>query len=281
MLLAMLLFSTMGACVKLASGHYGAGEIVFYRSVVSMLVMVAVSRRAGLALRTSVPALQVTRSLTGATGLGLFFYAITGLPLATAITLNYTSSIWIAFFLTAGAVLMRAQHPDKRLVIMVLLGFAGTSLILRPTAGAGQWWHGVAGLLSGVAAAASYLQTARLNRAGEPEERIVLYYSMGGILIGGAMAAAEGWHPLTGDGIVLLLAVGVLAAFAQTLLTRAYARGNPLVSASLQYTGIVFSSIFGVLLFGDALTVGWASGVLLIVLAGCTATWLRSRAALA
>lgn len=278
MLAAMLLFSTMGACVKLASAGYGAGEIVFWRSVVSVGVMVAVCRRQGLALRTPVPAMQATRSLTGALALGLFYASITGLPLATAITLNYTSSIWIAFGLLAAALLRPGRaRPDPRLVGSVLLGFAGAALLLRPTVGEGQWPYGLAGLLSGVAAAASYLQVAALTRHGEPDERTVFYFSIGGLAVGAAMAGAQGWHALTPGGVGLLLAVGVLAAFAQTLLTRAYGSGQPLVSASLQYTGIAFSSLYGLLLFHDRFSLAWALGVALVALAGCGATWLRAR----
>ncbi|MED5618494.1 DMT family transporter [Ideonella sp. BN130291] len=281
MLLAMLLFSTMGACVKLASAWYSAGEIVFYRSIIASLVVVVVMRRRGTAVGTQVPGLHFTRSGAGAVALGLFFYGITGLPLATAITLNYTSSVWMAFFLVAMALASRSARPDVRLVAAVLLGFVGAALVLQPSLGPAQWRHGLAGLLSGVVAAVSYLQVARLSRLGEPDERIVFYFSLSGIVVGAAMAFGSGWHGHTLPGVALLLAVGVLAAFAQTLLTRAYASGNPLVSGSLQYTGIVFSSLYGLLLFHDSPSWPWALGVVLIVVSGCGATWLRSRPAAA
>ncbi|MCK7491069.1 MAG: hypothetical protein MZW92_04330 [Comamonadaceae bacterium] len=58
---------------------------------------------------------------------------IGGLPLATAMTLNYMSSVWMALFLIGGAVMLGAARIDGRLVAAVLLGFAGVALVLRPT----------------------------------------------------------------------------------------------------------------------------------------------------
>ena len=75
----------------------------------------------------------------------------------------------------------------------------------------------------------------------------------------------------------LLLAVGVLATAAQLLMTRAYGTGKPLVNASLQYLGIVFSALYGVLIFGDLLGLLSWIGILLIVVAGLGATLLRAR----
>ena len=117
MVLATLLFATMGVCVKLASAYYGAGEIVMYRGLVGTLFLFALSRAKGLSLKTSVPAMHFWRSLSGVIALSLWFFAISKLPLATAMTLNYMSSVWMALFLIGGAVLMGAAKVDPRLVV--------------------------------------------------------------------------------------------------------------------------------------------------------------------
>ena len=279
MVLATLLFATMGVCVKLASAYYGAGEIVMYRGLVGTLFLFAMTRSKGLSLKTSVPAMHFWRSLSGVIALSLWFFAISKLPLATAMTLNYMSSVWMALFLIGGAVLMGAARVDPRLVVTVLLGFLGVGLVLQPAMQEQQVWHGLAGLASGMLSAMAYLQVTSLGRAGEPEYRIVFYFSMGGVVAGAltTLASQGGWHAHTWTGAALLLAVGVLATAAQLLMTRAYGTGKPLVNASLQYLGIVFSALYGVLLFGDR--PGWKSwiGILLIVAAGLGATMLRAR----
>ena len=224
------------------------------------------------------------RSLSGTTSLCLWFYAIGGLPLATAMTLNYMSSVWIALFLVGGAVLLgpaRGQVDggiDGRLVAAVLAGFAGVALVLRPTLEQDQLWHGLMGLLSGLLSATAYLQVTALGRVGEPGERIVFYFSAAGVVAGAGLTAFTddaSTHDLR--GVALLLAIGVLATTAQWMMTRAYASGATLGIAALQYLGIVFGYVLGVWLFDDPVTTMSLAGMALIIGAGVAATQLRGR----
>ena len=279
MLGASLLFATMGACVKFASAQYAAGEIVLYRSLVGIGVTAISARAAGIALRTPVPGMHLWRSLSGVTALCLWFYSIGGLPLATAMTLNAMSSVWMAVFMLGGALIFGAPNRiDGRLVAAVLAGFAGVALVLQPTMAAEQLWYGLCGLLSGMLAALAYLQVKALGRAGEPELRVVFYFSLGGIVAGLAMAPfTGGLHAHSAGGVGLLLAIGVLATAAQLMMTRAYAIGRTLGNAALQYLGIAFSSLLGLWLFGDVLTWPAVAGMLLIVGAGLASTVVSLR----
>jgi S-adenosylmethionine uptake transporter len=274
---ATLLFATMGVCVKLASASYPAGEIAFYRGLVGMAIASGWVGLRGGTLRTALPAMHFWRSAVGVSSLILWFHAFAGLPLATAMTLNYMSSVWMALFMIGGAVLLGSARVDGRLVAAVLVGFAGVALVLRPTIGDEQLWYGLAGLVSGMLAALAYLQVTALSRAGEPEARIVFYFSVGTVAVGAATMAWSGASAHTASGLALLLAIGVLATAAQMLMTRAYAIGRTLSNASLQYLGIIFATGYGVLLFGDALTWSALAGMLLIVIAGLGATLLRAR----
>ncbi len=280
MVSASLLFAVMGVCVKEASASYGAGEIVLYRSLLGLAIMGTVLRWRGIAWRSPVPAMHLWRCLAGTTALCLWFHAIGGLPLATAMTLNYMSSVWIALFLIGGSVLLGPARGglDYRLVAAVLAGFAGVGLVLRPTIEHDQLWHGLIGLLSGLLSATAYLQVTALGRVGEPGERVVLYFSAAGVVAGALLTMLTGGpHGHTPRGLALLLAIGVLATLAQWMMTRAYATGATLGIAALQYLGIVFAGIFGVWLFDDPLTPMALAGMLLIIAAGVSATLLRPR----
>jgi drug/metabolite transporter (DMT)-like permease len=273
---ASLLFATMGMCVKLASADYNTGEIVFYRGVVGALLMVLLTRTRGGTLRTSLPAMHFWRSLAGVSALGFWFYAIAELPLATAVTLNYMSPIWMALFLMGRSILLGERGVDVRLVYTVLAGFAGVICVLQPTMAHHQLWGGLMGLLSGLLAAMAYLQVTALGKAGEPEVRVVFYFSAGSI-IAGALAASliSEWHSHTLQGMGMLLAVGMLATAAQLMITHAYRTGRMLVNASLQYLGIAWSFLYGVLLFDDPVTSLALLGMGLIVMAGIAAARLR------
>ena len=283
---AAFAFTLMGVCVKYASAHYGAGEIVLYRALVGLALMGLVMRWRGVGWRTHVPGMHFWRSLTGTTALCLWFYAIGGLPLATAITLNYMSSVWIALFLIGGAVLLGparggpAGGIDGRLVAAVLAGFAGVALVLRPTIDQDQLWYGLMGLLSGMLSAVAYLQVTALGRVGEPGERVVFYFSATGVVAGAGLAAVSGGlHAHEPHGLALLLAIGTLATAGQWMMTLAYATGATLGVAALQYLGIVFGFGFGVWLFDDPVTTLSLAGMALIIGAGVTATLLHDRRA--
>ena len=277
MICATFLFAAMGVCVKFASDLYGAGEIVMYRGLVGVIGIALVARARGISLKTRVPGMHAWRSVVGVTSLTMWFYAIGHMPLATAVTLNYMSSVWMALFLIGGAVVLGAQRVDPRLVATVLVGFAGVALVLQPSIDRDQMVPGVIGLGSGMLSALAYLQVATLGRVGEPELRVVFYFSIGGLVAGVALALLQGWHARhTAAGLALLLATGAFATAAQVLMTRAYAIGKPLSNASLQYLGIAFSFAFGIWLFHDPLTWAAAGGMVLIVGAGLAAARLRA-----
>ncbi|MDQ3185855.1 MAG: DMT family transporter [Pseudomonadota bacterium] len=274
---ASLLFATMGVCVKFASADYSTGEIVFYRGVVGAMMMALVMHVRSRTLRTNLPAMHAWRSLTGVSALWLWFYAIAELPLATAVTLNYMSPIWMALLLIGGSTLLGGSRVDARLTCTVLVGFTGVMCVLQPTMESHQLWGGMMGLLSGLLAAIAYLQVTALGKAGEPEDRVVFYFSVGSIGAGAlATSLINGWHAHTFQGMGMLLAVGVLATLAQLMMTRAYRTGRILANASLQYLGIAWSFFYGVLLFDDPITGLALLGMGLIAIAGITAVRLRA-----
>ncbi|WP_027477019.1 DMT family transporter [Curvibacter gracilis] len=290
MVVAAFFFASMGVCVKIASSQFNAAELVFYRGLLGIFFMWALARYSGISLRTRYPLMHAWRSLVGVTSLGAWFYAIGHLPLATAMTLNYMSSVWVAAFLVGGALMSwRPSATESRpmlqgpLVLTVLAGFAGVVMMLRPSLQGDQMFAALIGLLSGMCAAFAYMQVMALSRIGEPETRTVFYFAVGSALAGGLGMGVAGASPLSFPGALWLLPIGVLASLGQLCMTRAYAtarnqRGT-LVVANLQYSGIVFAGLYSVLLFGDHLPlVAWA-GMALIVGSGIGATVLRGKAA--
>lgn len=96
MLLAALGFALMGALVKLGATKFSSSELVFYRSLFGLITVSLYLRSQKLSLATPVLFKQMSRALVGFASLVLFFYAIAHLPLATAMTLNYTSPLFLA-----------------------------------------------------------------------------------------------------------------------------------------------------------------------------------------
>ncbi len=284
MLLACAFLASMGVCVKFASAYFQAFELVFYRGIISLVMMGLYARWAATSLHTPVPMMHFWRNVAGVFSLGAWFYALGKLPLATAMTLNYMSSVWIAAFLVGGTLMgtLAGSSPDMRrqgpLVLAVLSGFAGVVMMLRPTIEQDQMFAGLVGLMSGFVSAFAYMHVMALGRAGEPVVRVVFYFALGTTLAGGAGMLMFGVSPWNWEHAVWLLPIGVLASIGQMCLTRAYAKGATLVVANLQYAGIVFAALYGVFLFEEQLpTIGWL-GMWLIIASGIASTILRTRA---
>jgi S-adenosylmethionine uptake transporter len=280
MILASLFFATMSVCIKYAAPHFDTFELVFYRGFIGMAFMAMLCKVQKVPLRTQIPMMHVWRSIIGVASLSAWFYAIAHLPLATAMTLNYMSGVWVAAFLIGGTLVMgRVQDIGRQgpLVLTVIAGFSGVVMILRPTIEQNQLFAGVIGLLSGFGAALAYMQVAALGRLGEPESRTVFYFSVGTTVVGAVAIMFTDASPWTWPAALWLLPIGVLAALGQLSMTMAYTKGSTLVVANLQYSGIVFAALYGLFLFGDQIPLlGWA-GMLLIIMSGIASTALRNR----
>ena len=149
MLVAALGFAIMGVLVKIGAQKFSAAELVFYRSLFGLISIWLFIIMQKLPLATPYIGKHMSRSLVGFASLVLFFYAIAHLPLATAITLNYTSPLFLAVLMP----LMLHEKPRKILLLALVIGFIGVSLLLKPTISQDSWFAGLLGLFSGVGAA--------------------------------------------------------------------------------------------------------------------------------
>ncbi|MFH0128694.1 DMT family transporter [Variovorax sp. EL159] len=296
MVLGAFLFATMSVVVKIASAWFNSGEMVLGRGLIGIVFLWLLARNRGVSLATRYPGMHAWRSTIGVVSLGAWFYAIAHMPLATAVTLNYMSSVWVAAFLIGGTLLAwvpvpgrdgRVQRPPLQgaLALTVLAGFVGVVLMLKPTVNGNEGFAGMLGLLSGLTAAFAYMQVVALSRIGEPELRTVFYFAVGSAVAGAFATAATGFSggsSWTWQHALWLLPIGLLAALGQLCMTRAYAtaktQAGTLVVANLQYSGIVFAAFYSVVLFDDRIDAAGWGGMALIIASGIAATVLRQRA---
>lgn len=267
MLVASLLFACMGVCVKFAAATHSAVEITFYRSFISLILMFGLVRLRGVSLATPHWRWQLSRGVVGFSALFAYFYAITLLPLATAVTLNYTSAIFLAIYLALAGMRMRPG-----ILGALVIGLLGVVLLLRPTLHADQLIAGLIGLGSGVLAGMAYFSVRELGARGEPETRTVFYFSLVSSVCAGLWLAFSELHAVDLKNGLLLLGVASFATVAQLAMTRAYTRGKTLMSAALAYSTVIFSSLFGALFWGEVLDMAAWLAIGLIILSGIAAT---------
>jgi len=268
MLVAAALFALMSVLVKHASATFSPAELVFYRSAFGLLAIwgvIAIGQRRLLApLATPHFRAHFWRGLSGFAALVLFFYALARLPLATAVTLNYTAPL----FLAALSAWWLREHHGRGIVGAVLLGFVGIVLLLRPQVEGQAWLPALAGLVSGMLAAVAYVNVKQLGRLGEPEWRVVFYFTLISTVGAAAWMAVAGLHTPQASDWPWLIGIGVTATVAQLALTRAYHRGRTLTVGSLAYTTVGFSALYGVLLFGERLPLLAWIGMAVVAVAG-------------
>ncbi|MGB2903329.1 MAG: DMT family transporter [Candidatus Dechloromonas phosphoritropha] len=267
MLVASLLFASMGVCVKLAAETHSAVEITFYRSFVSLLLMFGLVRLRGVRLATPEWRWQISRGFVGFSALFAYFHAIALLPLATAVTLNYTSAIFLAIYLALTGMRLRIGMLGA-----LLVGLAGVALLLKPSLHADQLTVGLIGLGSGVLAGMAYFSVRELGARGEPEVRTVFYFSLVSSCCAALWLLFSDLHAVDPRSGLILLGVAIFATLAQLAMTRAYTRGKTLLSAALAYSTVIFSSLAGVLFWGEVLHATSWLAIALIILSGIAAT---------
>lgn len=283
MLFASFAFAAMGAAVKMASEFYSTSELLMYRGLVGTVMLLAMVRHQGGSLRTPFARAHIWRSVVGVVSLWLWFFAIGSLPLATAVTLNYMAPIWIAAWMFLLGWWTGTKHAEWPLVLAIGMSFLGVTLVLQPAVESNQWIGGLAGIASSVISAMAYMQVRKLGQMGEPEYRVVFYFSLSTTLAGLAgTVAGDGprdavFHSHTWPSFALLMAIGFSGLLAQMAMTRAYRVGKVLVVANLQYTGIVFSSLWGLVLWNDSFDWHVWLGIGVILASGIAATFYNTR----
>lgn len=126
---AVLSFCAMAIAARELLRHMGIFEIVFFRTAVALLIVMTLVLRTGSAtLRTRLIGVHLWRNLFQLGGQTSWVYAIGALPLATVFAIEFTSPIWTAVL----AALMLGERMNLGRMVMLVLGFAGVLVILRP-----------------------------------------------------------------------------------------------------------------------------------------------------
>jgi len=269
MLVASLGFACMGVCIKLASPDLTAAEAVFYRGGIAWLLAQLYVLSQGHSLRTPHLKAHLLRAGVGCCGMATYFSAIAMIPLASAVTLAYTSPLFMALILW----IWYREPVRLRAAMILLLGFAGVVLLLQPTLNGNQWLGAVVGLGAGVFAALAVLNVRRLGQLGEPEWLTVYYFSACSAVMGLIWTLWQGgFHPLNGTLFWLALGMGGFGYVGQMGMTIAFKRGKALTMANLSYSTVVFASLFGMAIWHEVLPVIAWLGIGLILVSSMAMT---------
>ena len=269
MLAATALFTLMGAVVKLVADRIPFFEIMFFRCLLAVPVVLLLMLRmgGGASLATRRLPQHVLRAATGTAAMSCSFFALTVLPLAEQTALTFTTPI----FVTLLAIPFLGEKVGIHRFSAVGLGFVGILVIALGKGaflGPADAWI-IFGMVVAVAHGMFSAATTLLVRSLSATERsgtIVLWQS----LLMTAFTACTlpfVWITPTGPEFLLLLVIGVMGGVAQVLLTEAFASAQVSSLGAYSYTGILWAVLLGWIFFGERPGMATFIGSGLIVLA--------------
>jgi drug/metabolite transporter (DMT)-like permease len=271
MLWAVFFFSVMNACAK-AVAHLPPMEIVFFRCIISVLLSVFWLRNVPLPGLGKHTWQLVGRGLAGTAALYLFFLTIQNMPLASAVTIGYTSPVFTA--LLAVLLLKEKSHPLQWMFFA--LSFAGVAA-LKGFDERVSWFYLGMGLLAAVGSGLAYVLVRSLKDKAHPLV-VVFYFQLVGSVVGGLFTLVNYVHPQGWDWLILLT-IGLTAHFGQVNLTHAIQGEKVGVISSLNFLGAIFAAVFGWLFFREHITF-WNLIAMALVVAGVLLNiWVNAKGA--
>jgi drug/metabolite transporter (DMT)-like permease len=236
MIAAVAAFSMMDALLKLLSAHYPPMQVAALRGVTSLpftlLPVLLTGRLADLRPRRW--PMHLLRGALTVLVLGGFIYAVRVLSLANAYAVFLSAPILVA----ALSVPILKERVSWRNWLAILVGLGGVLVILRPSASGLGSFGTLAALVGATAYAGSVLAVRVLTRTDTTVS--VVFWTVGLMTVFAAAVAAPGWVAIEHGHWKWLLALGVLAATGQYLLTEAFRSAPPAIVAPFEYTALLW-----------------------------------------
>lgn len=262
-LAAVATFTSMDALAKyLILSGYPAFQVIWARYLgQTVIVGLVFLPRLFQVLRTSRPWLQTLRSIFQFGATAFFFLSLGQIGLAEATAITDINPVLI----TLGAAVFLGEHFGPRRMAGVLAALVGALIIIRPGAGVFQ----PAALLPLCCAIcyAGFALATRKAGATESPATSLIYSALFGTLVSSA-AMPVVYQPIASGDLWGFLLIGAIGSLAQFFLIRAFTLAEASVIAPFGYVGILFATIWGVLIFDEWPDLWTAVGALVIAGAG-------------
>jgi len=250
MLISALLAMLSGAAAKVLSQTMDPIEIVFYRNLLGVFIILYSFKKVSVSIDTSKLHLLLLRGIFGTVAMLLFFYTIATIPLGEAVILNKTSP----FFVTILAYYLMKESISINTIFAVIIGFVGVVLIIKPFGIEISIEH-ILGVFGGFFAAAAYTTIKKIKDIYDARV-IMLSFMLIGVIIPFLLFLFTPYveFKIHTNLLVwsLIALMAILSTASQWFLTRAYSLSRASIIGVVGYSSIPFAVGFGVVL-GDSL----------------------------
>jgi drug/metabolite transporter (DMT)-like permease len=242
---AVLSFCAMAIAARQLLDHIGTFEILFFRTGVALLIVLAVAARTGVeTLRTRRIGVHLWRNLFHLGGQASWVYALGALPLATVFAIEFTAPIWTALLAT----LMLGERMNRGRAVMLALGFAGVLVILRPGYAIVQT-AALVMLFGSVCFAVQMIGTKRLSGTDSPLA-VLFWMSVIQTPLCFAASLPDWTAPLARDWPWIGI-IGVGSFTAHYCLTRAMRLADATVVVPVDFFRLPLIAVVGALFYGE------------------------------
>ena len=240
-----LFITLMGAMTKLL-GDVNAFQITFFRALFGLLIILplALGREGIAVLKTKCLSLHMGRGIVSALGMTAAFYAIMHMSLATATAITFTTPM----FITILAFLVFRENISIHRWGGTALGFVGVLIIARPEDGT-LGMPALVALFGAFSVGAAKLFVKQLAK-NDGSSTILIYLGVT-MTVFTAIPAFWFWQPLTLEQYAMLVLVGAVSMLAQSCVIRGYRAAEASAMAPMEYSRLIFASLFGIFLFAE------------------------------
>jgi len=263
-LIGSFFFSAQDALVKWLSTDFSLLQLLLVRSAIMIPVfaLICVWRWGPQGLITQRPGSHLLRAMVNLMAFLSYYFAITRMPLVDAISIASAYPVILAIM--SGVIL--AEMPSGRQIMAVIVGFIGVLFIIKPTGGEVDWLGAGAALFGCFSFAALGIYTRYLSRT-ESSELMLLSGALF-ILLMSLISAPWTWQTPSFSNLLLMLGLSGVALIGQYALTNGFRYAPVYLVGALEYTMLIWATLWGFLLFAEVPTVNVVLGAVLVVLSG-------------
>ena len=265
LLLASLFFSLMTVCVKKIDNRIPIFELVFFRSIFSLLVTYIILKKRKINPWGVNKFLLTLRGVLGTIALLCVFYAIRNMPLSTATVIQYTYPIFISIF----SVIFLKEKLNKFIILALFIGWVGILIIINPyKLSLFDINYRASSILiafiGAICTSLAYITVKKLSRS-EDIFVIIKYFPLISTIFLFPIVILNWVTPQALD-FLWILGIGIFTQLGQTFLTIGLKNLPTTQAATINYSQVFFGSIWGIYFFNEKITINFIFGSILVLL---------------
>ena len=268
---AALFFSLMTVCVKNIDARIPTYELVFFRSLMSLMITLIIIKVKNINPLGNNRPLLILRGALGTSALVCIFYAIRNMPLSVSTVIQYTYPIFISIF----AGIFINEKITRNLVIALIIGWLGILIILNPSqlskvnVEIENIWV-ILAFLGSICTALAYVTVKKLSFT-EDVYVIIEYFPLTS-LISLLPIVLINWVTPNWNELIWIIGIGFFTQLGQTFLTIGIKNFPASEAASINYLQVLFGSIWGILFFSEIININFLLGAFLVLLGSIIST---------